>query len=104
MMTKQVINMHFDNANQRNKAMETYKNEGYEILRFGEEKDFYFSCRKMVKNNCKYCTGDVNNREFLLHNGNLGVYIDGNDNLTGDDEFGFESIPIKYCPICGREL
>lgn len=53
---------------------------------------------------CQYCCGDVDGRDYLLSNGNEGIYIDGNGNLTGDDNFDFEDKKIKYCPICGRKL
>jgi hypothetical protein len=54
--------------------------------------------------NCQYCCGDVNMRDYLLSNGDAGVYIDGNGNLTGDDEFYFNNKKLNYCPICGRKL
>lgn len=54
--------------------------------------------------NCKYCSGDVDMRDYILSNGNEGVYIDGNGNLVGDDDFDFEDKKINFCPICGRKL
>lgn len=55
-------------------------------------------------NNCEYCCGDVNSRSFLLSNGNEAVYIDGNGNLSADDELELEDKRINYCPMCGRDL
>lgn len=53
---------------------------------------------------CQYCCRDVDMRDYLLSNGNTGVYIDGNGNLVGDDEFYFEDKKLNYCPMCGRKL
>ena len=59
----------------------------------------------MNKNeDCQYCCGDVDSRDYLLSDGCDGVYIDGNNNLSGDDKYDFEDIKINYCPICGRKL
>lgn len=53
---------------------------------------------------CKYCSGDVDTRNYLISSGSEGVYIDGNNNLTADDEFEFEELKINFCPVCGRKL
>jgi len=53
---------------------------------------------------CKYCCGDVDMRDYLLSDGCEGVYIDGNGNLSGDDKLNFEDAKINYCPMCGRKL
>lgn len=54
---------------------------------------------------CQYCYGDVDMRDYLLTNGDSGVYINGNGELTGDDglEF-FDTKKLNFCPICGRKL
>lgn len=54
--------------------------------------------------NCQYCCGDVNMRENLLSDCVSDVYIDGNGNLSGDDELNFEPKKINFCPMCGRRL
>jgi hypothetical protein len=53
---------------------------------------------------CKYCCDDVDMRDYLLSDGCNGVYIDGNGNLTSNDEFDFEDIKLSCCPICGRKF
>lgn len=53
---------------------------------------------------CKYCCGNVDDRDYLLANGRYGVYIDGNGQLVNDDFINFEDRKINYCPICGRKL
>lgn len=53
---------------------------------------------------CAYCCDDVDTRDYLLTDGCDGVYIDGNNNLTGDDSLGFSDNKIKFCPMCGRKL
>lgn len=56
-------------------------------------------------NGCKYCAGDVDNREELLSTDDGCVYIDGNNNLTYQDHSGFTiDNEIHVCPICGRKL
>jgi hypothetical protein len=54
--------------------------------------------------NCQYCCDNVDERDLLLSNGSEGVYIDGNGNLIGDDEFNFNDKKLNYCPICGKKL
>ena len=48
---------------------------------------------------CRYCEGNVDDREFLdtLNN----IYITGNNIITDDEKF---DILIEYCPMCGKEL
>lgn len=53
---------------------------------------------------CQYCCTDVDMRDYLLTDGCNGIYIDGNGNLVGDDEFDFEDTKLYYCPKCGRKL
>ena len=53
---------------------------------------------------CEYCCTDIDMRDYLLTDGCNGVYIDGNGNLVGDDEFDFEDTKLYYCPKCGRKL
>ena len=53
---------------------------------------------------CEYCCGDVDYRNLILSNGCDGIYIDGEGNLVGDDEFNFKDKKINYCPICGKKL
>lgn len=55
-------------------------------------------------NNCKYCCGTVDDRDYLLSDGHNGVYISGNGELVCDDVFDFEDKKVKYCPVCGRKL
>lgn len=56
-------------------------------------------------NDCKYCCGDVDDREYILSDENgAGIYIDGNGNLIGDDIFGLNSRKLKFCSECGRKL
>lgn len=55
---------------------------------------------------CNYCTGNVDSRKPLLVTKSLDeIYIDGNNYLTGDDNFSLEEdTKINYCPMCGRKL
>lgn len=55
---------------------------------------------------CNYCTGNVDSRKALLVTESLDeIYIDGENYLTGDDEFSLkEDTKINYCPMCGRKL
>lgn len=88
-------------------------------IRSKEDLEKWHECRKEYENmaiklaeyedrdeikNCPCCCGDVNGRDYLLSNGNEGVYIDGNGNLTSDDNFDFEDKKINFCPECGRKL
>lgn len=60
----------------------------------------------MPNSHCQYCSGDVDERKYLLINKDteIGIYIDGNGNLTGDDELEFGDKKINFCPSCGRSL
>jgi len=53
---------------------------------------------------CRYCCVDIDDRDLLLSDGCDGVYIDGNNQLVGDDAFNFDYKKINFCPICGRKL
>jgi len=53
---------------------------------------------------CKYCCGDVDERDYVLSNGSDGVYITGNGELIGDDNLDFKDVKINFCPFCGRKL
>ncbi len=73
----------------------------------GEKKYFKITIEEFNNLNyehCNYCCGDVDTRDYLLSNGSEGAYIDGNGNLTGDDQLYFENKKISYCPMCSRKL
>lgn len=53
---------------------------------------------------CQYCCDDVDMRDYLITDGNLGLYIDGNGNITGDDELELWEKKLNYCPMCGRKF
>lgn len=51
MQTKEIITreFHFDNSKESDRHMEIMKNEGYKILSYGSENDWYFTCRKEIE-------------------------------------------------------
>lgn len=53
---------------------------------------------------CNFCCGDVNERDYLISNGEVGVYIDGNNNLEDANESYLEGAKLNYCPMCGWKL
>ncbi|EQB3099713.1 hypothetical protein ACYIU4_001035 [Clostridium botulinum] len=75
---------------------------------FAEVREYlkkYENIKENIKE-CEYCCGDVDGRAYLVSNGSEGFYIDGNGNLTSDDEFDFDfgDKKLDYCSICGRKL
>lgn len=50
---------------------------------------------------CKYCSGDVDERAYLINEDNELIYIDGNGKLTLDNAW---EVQLNYCPMCGRNL
>lgn len=57
------------------------------------------------KSQCKFCTGNVDYRDIMVRGEYSFVYIDGNRNLTLQDNYGWaEDCKIYFCPICGRKL
>lgn len=51
MQTKETITreFRFDDPKENDKHMEIMKKEGYEIIKYGSEDDWYFYCRKEIK-------------------------------------------------------
>lgn len=54
--------------------------------------------------NCQYCCDDVDMRDYLIGNGCEGIYIDGDGNLTGNDELELNDKKLNCCPMCGRKF
>lgn len=53
---------------------------------------------------CNYCCDDEMMRDYLIHDGNGGVFIDNNNYLENDLEVGLFNQKINFCPMCGRKL
>lgn len=51
MIVKEIIKreFHFDNNKECDKHMEIMQNEGYKLLNFGSEDDWYFTCEKEIR-------------------------------------------------------
>lgn len=64
----------------------------------------------ITNDNCKYCCGDINNRDYIakdleLGDGVVSLYIDGEQKLDVSDETGYSiSVDIRYCSMCGKKL
>lgn len=59
---------------------------------------------KVTYDDCQYCCDDVDMRDYLLGDGNGGIFIDQNNCLENDLEFVLFNHSINYCPECGRKL
>ena len=53
---------------------------------------------------CQYCCDDELMRDYLISDGNGGVFIDKNNCLENDLEIGLWNFSVNYCPNCGRKL
>lgn len=53
---------------------------------------------------CRYCTGEENERYALMGNAEKCLYINRSGYLTTDESYEFEDCLIYYCPKCGRKL
>ena len=53
---------------------------------------------------CIYCEGNVDGRDYIIGDGGRGIYISGNGYLMPDDDLNMDEIEINFCPICGRKL
>ena len=68
------------------------------------------SCFEIIKDKCKYCEGDVDDRNYIakdleLLEDKIYLYIDGNGMLNVSNQDGFyDDTKINYCPMCGRKL
>ena len=68
------------------------------------------NCFEIIKDKCKYCESDVNDRSYVaedldLLEDKISLYIDGDNLLDVSDTCGFsEAVKINYCPMCGRKL
>lgn len=52
---------------------------------------------------CKYCTGDVEDRKNILSDGFDEIYITSTGYLKSMyNDYNMEK--INYCPMCGRKL
>lgn len=53
---------------------------------------------------CIYCEGNVNGRDYLIGDGGRGIYINENGYLIADDPLNMDEIKIEFCPMCGRKV
>lgn len=74
-----------------------------------EQIAWHKDCFEIIKDKCRYCEGDVDDRNYLAEDLDLlektSLYIDGDNLLDVSDICGLsESVKINYCPMCGRKL
>ena len=75
-----------------------------------EQVAWHKDCFEIIKDKCRYCEGDVDDRNYIakdleLLEDEISLYIDGNNLLDVSDKLGSsESVNINYCPMCGRKL
>lgn len=75
-----------------------------------EQIAWHKDCFEIIKDKCRYCEGDVDDRKYIardleLLEEKIDLYIDGNGMLNVSNQDGFyDDTKINYCPMCGRKL